>query len=39
VTLRGEVATEAQRERAEQLTYEVPGVSRVWTRLKVRGER
>jgi hyperosmotically inducible periplasmic protein len=37
VTLRGEVATEAQRERAEQLAYEIPPVSRVWNRLRVRG--
>jgi osmotically-inducible protein OsmY len=36
VTLRGEVATGAQRERAEALAYEVPGVKRVWNRLKVR---
>jgi osmotically-inducible protein OsmY len=37
VTLRGEVETEAQRERAEQLAYEVGGVSRVWNRLRVQG--
>ena len=36
-TLRGEVRTESQRERAEQLAYAVPGVRRVWNRLEVRG--